>query len=47
MEKINEVLEVLKTLILSTNNDTLKVNKVSLIDIQVYLQNAKDKIDFL
>ncbi len=47
MARINEVLEFLKTLILSTNHDTLKVSKVSLTDIQVCLQNAQEKIDFL
>ena len=47
MARINEVLEFLKTLILSTTHDTLKVSKVSLTDIQVCLQNAQEKIDFL
>lgn len=47
MAIINEVLEFLKTLILFTNHDTLKVSKVSLTNIEVYLQNAKEKIDFL
>lgn len=40
MARISEVLEFLKTLILSTNHDTLKISKVSLIDIQICLQNA-------
>ena len=47
MARINEVLEFLKTLILSTTHDTLKISKVSLTDIQVCLQNAQEKIDFL
>jgi len=47
MAKINEVLEFLKTLMLSTTHDTLKVSKVSLIDIQVCLQNAQEKLVFL
>jgi len=47
MARISEVLEFLKTLILSTTHDTLKVSKVSLTDIQVCLQNAQEKIDFL
>jgi len=47
MARINEVLEFLKTLILSATHDILKVTKVSLTNIQVYLQNAQDKIDFL
>ena len=47
MARINEVLEFLRTLILSTTHDTLKVSKVSLTDIQVCLQNAPEKIDFL
>ena len=46
MARISEVLEFFKTLILSTNHDTLKVGKVSLTDIQVCLQNAQEKIDF-
>ena len=47
MARISEVLEFLKTLILSTNHDTLKFNKVSLTDIQACLQNVQEKIDFL
>ena len=47
MARINEVLEFLKTLILSTTHDTLKVSKVSLTDIQVCLQNSQEKIDIL
>lgn len=47
MARINKVLEFLKTLVLSTTHDTLKANKVSLIDIQVCLQNTQEKIDFL
>ena len=46
MARINGVLEFLKSLILSTTHDKLKVRKVSLIDIQVCLQNAQEKIDF-
>jgi len=47
MDQIGEVLEFLKTLIQSTSNDTFQISKVSLTDIQVCLQNAKEKIDFL
>ncbi len=47
MARISEVLEFLKTLILSTNHDTLKVSKVSLTNIQVCLQNAQEETDFL
>ena len=47
MARITEILEFLKTLILSSNHDTLKVNKFSLTDIQVCLQNAQEKINFL
>lgn len=32
---------------LSATHDALKVNKVSLADIQVCLQNVQEKIDFL
>ena len=47
MARINEVLEFLKTLILSTNHDTLKFSKASLTNIQVCVQNAQENIDFL
>ena len=47
MARITEILEFLKTLIHSSNHDTLKVSKVSLTDIQTCLQNAQEKIDFL
>ena len=47
MATITEILQFLKTLIHSSNHDTLKVSKVSLTDIQTCLQNAQEKIDFL
>ena len=47
MARSNEVLEFLKTMILFTTHDTLKVRKVSLTDMQVCLQHAQEKIDFL
>ncbi len=39
--------ELLSTLMLSVVEDTIKISKASLIDIRTYLQNAKDKIEFL
>jgi len=47
MARITEILEFLKTLIHSSTHDILKVSKVSLTNIQVCLQNAQEKIDFL
>lgn len=47
MAMINELLEHLKYIILSISHDTLKVRKDSLTDIQICLQNAHEKIEFL
>jgi len=47
MARTSEVLQFLKTLILSTVDDTLQISKGSLLDIQTCLQNAQEKIDFL
>ena len=42
-----DVLEWLNTLISSTVDQTITINKASLSDIQTCLQNALDKIEFL
>ena len=47
MARISEVLEFMKTLIQSSVDDTLQINKGSLSEIQTCLQNAQEKIDFL
>lgn len=47
MEKNHGLLELLSTLILSTDGSTVKVNKNTLRDIQKSLQYAQEKIDFL
>ena len=47
MARITEVLEFLNTLIFSITYDTLKINKVSLTNIQFSLQNSQDNIEFL
>ena len=47
MEKIHGLLELLSTLILSTDGSTVKVNKNTLRDIQKSLQYAQEKINFL
>lgn len=47
MARINNFLELLSTLMLSIVEDTVKVNKDTLFDIQTCLQNAQENIDFL
>ena len=47
MARISEVLEFMKTLIQSTVDDTLQINKGSLSRIQTCLQYAQAEIDFL
>ena len=47
MEKNHGLLELLSTLILSTDGSKVKVNKNTLRDIQKSLQYAQEKIDFL
>jgi len=47
MYKIHVLLKLLSILILSIADNTIKVSKASLSDIQTCLQNAQDKIDFL
>ena len=47
MAKLERTLELLRTLIMSTANSTVKINKASLSDIQTCLQYAQEKIEFL
>ena len=47
MAKLERILELLRTLIMSTANNTVKINKASLSDIQTCLQYAQEKIEFL
>jgi len=47
MAQIDNVLELMKTLIRSIAYSTITISKASLSDIQTYLQKAQDKIDFL
>ena len=45
--RIGEVLEFLKFSIHSSYHDTVRINKVSLVDIRTFLQNAQEKIEFV
>ena len=47
MAKLERILELLRTLIMSTANSTVKINKSSLSDIQTCLQYAQEKIEIL
>ena len=47
MRPIETVLELLNTLILFGTNDTVQIYKKTLSKIQICLQNAQDKIEFL
>lgn len=47
MARITEVLEFLKTLIHSTDHDTIKIRKNTLCDIKTCLQYTQEKVDFL
>ena len=47
MAIVYEVLESLETLIQYATGDTIKINKTTLVDIQICLQNAQEKIEFL
>lgn len=47
MTKPNEVLELLNTLMLCIVDDIVKISKVTLADIRIYLQHALEKIEFL
>ena len=47
MDRMDDVLELLNTLIHSSIDGMVKVSKDSLSNIQTCLQNAREKIDFL
>ena len=47
MAKLERILELLRTLIMSTANSKLKINEAFLSEIQTCLKNAQEKIDFL
>ena len=47
MVRIDNLLELLRTLIISNVEITVKVNKDTLIDIQNSLQNVQEQIEFL
>lgn len=47
MAKTHGLLELLSTLILSTFDSIVKINKTTLVDINICLQHAQEKIDFL
>lgn len=47
MAKIDTLLELLRTLIITTIESTIKINKDYLFEIQTCLQYAQEKIDFL
>lgn len=47
MAGLDDLLELLSTLITSTIDSTVKICKPSLVDIRIYLENAQDKNEFL
>ena len=47
MARITNILESLNTLILCNVDNTIQINKDTLSNIQTYLQNAQDKMEFL
>lgn len=47
MVRITELLELLNTLIHSNVHDTIEIGKITLTDIQICLQDAHEKIEFL
>ena len=47
MVKLEIILELLRTLIVSTTDGTVKISKYTLFDIQSYLHNAQEKIESL
>jgi len=47
MTQIGNLLEILRTLIMSTNENTINISKETLFDIQICLQHTQEKIDFL
>jgi len=47
MTRIHKVSNLLNVLVHSNVHDTVKINKAILIDIQICLEYAHDKIEFL
>ena len=47
MDRIDDVLKLLNNLILSTVDEMVKINKTSLSNIKICLQNAQENIEFL
>ena len=47
MAHIDPLLELLKTIIMSTIESIVKVSKDTLTNIQISLQDAQENIDFL
>lgn len=47
MVRLDDFLKILSTLILSTIEDTVKINKTIISDIQTCLQDAQENIEFL
>ena len=47
MAKINEALELMSNLIHSNVDDVIKMSKDALCNIQICLQDAQEKIEFL
>lgn len=47
MDRIDDVLKLLNSLILSIVDEMVKINKTSLSNIKICLQNAHENIEFL
>lgn len=47
MDQMDDVLKILNNLIHSTVDEMVKINKTSLSNIKMCLQNAQEKIEFL
>ena len=47
MVKLERILELMRALIISTADNTIKINKTTIAKIKKCLQNSQEKIDFL
>ena len=47
MTRLDNALELLNAMIHSTVDEMVKINKTSLFNIKIYLQNARENIEFL
>lgn len=47
MAKINDLLELLSSIMSSTIHNSIQINKGMLFDIKTYLQNTQEMIEFL